>query len=93
MFKLIAGIMLLIVAIALGFYVGLWWGFVGGIVLAIEGVTASPINAVWVAVGIARFTFAFILGYGTAIFTSIIPLLLIGKGFDDLVKQKTLVKQ
>lgn len=57
------GAALIILGIAAAVYFGLWWAFIGGIILFIEGVKAEPLNSTWIAFGIARVMFAGLVGY------------------------------
>lgn len=58
---LIGGIATLLLGIFLAVYVGLWVMFVGGIVQIVGSITAVPINALGIAVGLLR-----VLGTGVA---------------------------
>lgn len=53
--KKVIGILIAIVGIALGIYVGVWLMFVGGIVQIINSI--NPINGLGIALGIARIIF------------------------------------
>ena len=53
--KKIIGILIAIVGIALGIYVGVWLMFVGGIVQIVNSI--YPINGLGIALGIARIVF------------------------------------
>lgn len=53
--KKIIGILIAIVGIALGIYVGVWLMFVGGIVQIVNSI--NPINGLGIALGIARIVF------------------------------------
>ena len=53
--KKIIGILITIVGIALGIYVGAWLMFVGGIVQIINSI--NPTNGLGIALGIARIIF------------------------------------
>ena len=53
--KKVIGILIAIVGIALGIYVGVWLMFVGGIVQMINSI--NPINGLGIALGIARIIF------------------------------------
>ena len=72
--KSIIGLMLIIVGLIAGCYVGIWIMFIGGISDIITAVQMSPIPPIDVAIGVAKFIFAwpaawisfFILG-GTGI--------------------------
>lgn len=52
--RLITGIVLVILTIVFAIWVGLIWGFLGGIFLAIEGIKATPILKLDIALGIFR---------------------------------------
>lgn len=82
--KLIAGVLLFFVGVGLGLYVGVWWAFIGGILLLIEGAQADPVNASWVAYGVARVFFAGALGYISAIVCILPSFVLMAAGLDDL---------
>lgn len=53
--KKIIGILITIVGIALGIYVGVWLMFVGGIVQIVNSI--NPLNGLGIALGIARIIF------------------------------------
>ena len=53
--KKIIGILIAIVGIALGIYVGVWLMFVGGIVQIVNSI--NPINGLGIALGKARIVF------------------------------------
>lgn len=53
--KKVIGILIAIVGIALGIYVGVWLMFVGGIVQIINSI--NPINGLGIDLGIARIIF------------------------------------
>lgn len=58
--KKVIGILIAIVGIALGIYVGVWLMFVGGIVQIINSI--NPINGLGIALGIARIIFCEVVG-------------------------------
>ena len=68
MIRLILSVLLILGGIILGLYVGVWWGFIGGIVQVIEAIQHQPISAIDVACGIARFLFAGTIGMIAGIF-------------------------
>ena len=84
MIKLILGALLFLFGIFAGLYVGLWWAFIGGIIQVIQGVVASPLDAVNIAYGIVKVMFAGVLGYLSAIACILPSLVLISKGVDEL---------
>ena len=59
-----AGVAYIIGAIVFGLWAGIWWAFIGGIVLVIESAKADPVNAFGVAFGIARVIFTALIGWG-----------------------------
>ena len=70
--KTILGLLLIVAGIALGLYAGLWWAFIGGIVVVIEQIRAVHLDAMTVALGIARILFAGAIGMASA-FALILP--------------------
>jgi len=60
--KAIGGI-LVFVGIIVGLYVGVWWAFIGGIIQIINAVKATPVEAMPVAIGIAKIVFSGTLGF------------------------------
>lgn len=71
--KKIIGILIVIVGIALGIYVGAWLMFIGGITQIVNSI--NPVNGLGIALGIARIVFCEIGGFiawlGVAIGSSI----------------------
>lgn len=65
--KVFFGYMLMILGVVLGVYVGFWLMFVGGIVQIIEAVRAETLEAMPIAMGIARVMFAGIVGFLSAL--------------------------
>ena len=61
--KMILGLVLMVAGIALGLYAGLWWAFIGGIVDVIQEIRAPDLNAMNVAIGIAKVLFAGLIGW------------------------------
>lgn len=53
--KKIIGILIAIIGIALGIYVGVWLMFIGGITQIISSI--NPVNGLGIALGIARIIF------------------------------------
>lgn len=69
---------LAVTGVLLGLYVGVWWAFVGGIVQMIEALRAPELDALGVALGLARLMFCVPLGcLAGAIF--VVPAALLGK--------------
>ena len=60
--KTILGGVLVLGGVAFGVWAGLWWAFIGGIVQVIQAVQASPVDAMDIALGIARFMLAGVIG-------------------------------
>jgi hypothetical protein len=56
------GILMMLAGGAFGIYAGLWWAFIGGIVDVINAARASDIDAVKVAIGVAKFLFSGVIG-------------------------------
>lgn len=76
--KEIAGIIIIVLAIAAGLYVGVWLMFILGIVQIVEACKADPVSAMGIAIGIVRVCGATIVGFlcgavgigiGCAVFT------------------------
>jgi len=63
--KTLLGLTLIILAIPMALYVALWLCFIGGIVDVIQGIKASPINAMDIAIGLARFFCTALAGWFT----------------------------
>ncbi len=70
--KPILGILLVLAGIAAGLYFGLWWAFIGGIVVIVEQIRATNLDAMTLALGIARVIFASAIGWLSAM-VCIIP--------------------
>ena len=60
--KTIIGSVLVLGGVVFGVWAGLWWAFIGGIVQVIQAVQASPVDAMDIALGIARFMLAGVIG-------------------------------
>lgn len=56
------GMMLITLGVCVGLYVGIWWGFIGGIVAVAEALKATEVVPYDVAYGIARIFFCQFLG-------------------------------
>jgi hypothetical protein len=67
MIRIILGILLIICAIPLGLYVGVWLCFILGIVQVIDSVKATPVESLGVAVGIARIMGAAVIGFFSSV--------------------------
>jgi len=56
------GVLLLLTGIGVGLYVGVWWGFVGGIVQFADACKVSPVDSDGIALGILRTCSSGIIG-------------------------------
>lgn len=65
--KTILGILMVITGIFIGLYLGIWWAFIGGIVVVVEAINADEMVAMDLAIGIARIIFAGLVGQLAAI--------------------------
>ena len=63
----LVGVLLMLAGIGLGVYVGLWWAFIGGIVQIVDAVKANPVEAMDIALGLARVVCAGFVGVVTGI--------------------------
>lgn len=63
--QLIGGLLVLF-GICFGLYIGIWWGFIGGIVSVAEALKATDVSSYEVAYGVARVFFCQILGFAAA---------------------------
>jgi len=70
--KALIGVLMILGGIALGAYVGVWLCFIGGIVDVIEQIRAEELEAMAIAIGIAKVIFAGAAGWLSA-FILIIP--------------------
>lgn len=62
MIRNLIGIIIIIAAIVFGIWAGVWWAFIGGIVDVIDGIKATPVEAMSIAIGIAKVWFAAVIG-------------------------------
>lgn len=56
------GVFLMFAGVCAGLYVGIWWGFIGGIVAVAEALKATEVVPYDVAYGVARIFFCQFLG-------------------------------
>ena len=77
--KDITGWLLIVIGVIAGLWVGVWWGFIGGIIQTVEAFRGTPIEASDVAFGIARIVFASLAGWGTALCFWFVGLLFTAK--------------
>jgi len=73
------GLLLVILGVALGLYVGVWLCLIGGIVQFVEAVKMTPVDAWGIAYGIARFFLASLCGLASAMLLVIPGAALINK--------------
>ena len=77
--KAIVGLILVCFGVVLGLYAGIWWAFIGGIVDVIKAIRAPELEAMTVAVGVAKVCFAGLIGWLAALL-AIVPGLAMIKG-------------
>jgi len=65
--KTVLGLALLVIGVAFGLYVGIWWAFIGGIIQIVEVLKAPEINSFSLAIGLLRVTSASLIGSVSAI--------------------------
>lgn len=63
MLKLVFGVLLVLAGVGLGWYIGFWVMFVGGIVQAADALKSSPASSWGLAVGLSRIFLSSIIGY------------------------------
>jgi hypothetical protein len=56
------GALLVVIGICFGLYIGIWWGFIGGIVAVVEAVKATEVIPSEIAYGVGRVVFCQLLG-------------------------------
>jgi len=61
------GLLMCVLGLLVGLYVGVWWAFIGGIVDVITEIRAADMSAINIAIGIAKVMFAGFFGYLSAI--------------------------
>lgn len=62
----IIGLLMILTGAALGVYLGIWWAFIGGIIDVIRGATATNVDAMMVALGVAKVFFSGLIGWCSA---------------------------
>jgi len=66
--KAILGALLILCGVLAGGYVGIWWGFIGGIIDGVEAIKATPVDAALLAWGAAKvFILASLCGWLSAV--------------------------
>lgn len=63
----VLGFLMIGAGVVCGVYFGVWWAFIGGIVDVIASIRAEELVAMNVAIGIAKFMLAGVIGFGTAV--------------------------
>ena len=78
----ILGIIICILSVVIGAYLGMWWCFIGGIIMVIEGFQFNPlcIDSSAVALGVLRFMASGIVGWVSFMFVYALGLFFIQKG-------------
>lgn len=66
------GIVMVLVGVAFGLWAGAWWAFIGGILDVIREIRAPELEAMNVAMGLAKVIFAALIGVVAAAF-AVIP--------------------
>jgi hypothetical protein len=61
--KRVAGVALIAAGIILGLWLGVWVLFIGGIVAVVEGIRATPVDAMRIATGVLRILVASPVGW------------------------------
>jgi hypothetical protein len=77
--KTIIGAGMILVGIVLGLYVGVWVLFIGGIIDVIEQIKADELQAMAVAIGVAKVIFAGLGGWLSAILLIIPGMVIVGE--------------
>jgi ABC-type xylose transport system permease subunit len=75
---LIVGILLVIIGVVAGLYVGVWWAFIGGIVDVINVIRSPEVSSLALAAGILKVVLATFIGWVSFAF-----FFLLGKAFID----------
>ena len=60
------GISLIIIGVILGLWLGVWVCLIGGIIQVINAIMTTPVEAIGIAVGLARIACATIVGWLSA---------------------------
>jgi hypothetical protein len=82
--KMLLGILLVVAAVVVGIYVGIWWCLIGGIVSIIEGAKANPVSARDIAFGIVRILFSGVCGWVSFALLALPGFWLIGRHVEDM---------
>lgn len=84
----VIGFLLVIAGVLFGAWAGIWWAFIGGIVNVIDGVRAENVDAMLIAGGIAKVTFAAVIGWLSAIVLMLPGFALMGGKVGISVKRR-----
>lgn len=57
------GVILIIVGVTAGLYMGVWWALIGGIVDVIDAIRADEVIVLDVAIGVTKIVFSQLIGY------------------------------
>lgn len=79
MFRLILGIVLVVSGVGIGFYLGFWFLFIGGIVDIIEQIKGD-VGAMTIAFGIAKVLFSSFIGTVVGCLIAFPGVILISEG-------------
>lgn len=63
--KTLAGLVLILIGVLGGLYVGVWVMLVGGIVQVAEAFKATPVQSLGIALGVVRILFSAVTGWLT----------------------------
>ena len=75
--KEIVGLIMMVAGIGLGLYMGVWWALIGGIVQVIQEIKADDLEALNVALGVAKVIFSVFIGWVSAALLFLPGLLII----------------
>ena len=64
--KTVIGLIMVVSGFIGGLYMGIWWAFIGGIVQVIQEIRAEDLEALNVAMGVARVIFSALIGWISA---------------------------
>ena len=70
--RTIIGMLLVLGGVVFGVWAGVWWALIGGIIDVINQVRAEHLDAIAVAIGVAKIMFAGAIGYA-AMFLLAVP--------------------
>lgn len=76
----ITGVVLMAAGVAVGVYFGFWWAFVGGIVDIVSEIRSDDMNAICLALGVAKVFLSTAIGWLSAMVGIVPGLVLVKKG-------------